>query len=139
MRRNFDSGLSESKVYDSFRSARADEDLKDLKKDMTRLNTIVFAMWEVLKENGIGVEKLHAKIDHIVGSYPTVSRPTYKPVIVKCPRCGKSIQESRAEPLVGRCMYCGDKVVFYPYSEQTSLTEPADPNASSTPGAEGLF
>lgn len=139
MRNSFQNNLSESKVYDSFRTARADEDIKDLRKEITRLNTIVFAMWEVLKESGIGQEKLHAKIDQIVGNDPTVSRPSNKPVIVKCPRCGKAIQESRAEPLIGRCMYCGEKVVFYPYSDTTSLSESADTDAAQVPGAEGLF
>ena len=89
-----------------------------------RLYMVVHAMWELLKENDVGEEKLRAKVNEVIANGPKSRRPSYEPIIVKCPRCGKAIQESRGTPLVGRCIFCGYQVIFYPYSEDTSADTP---------------
>ena len=122
---------SEMKDYQNPMHNHNDEDIADLQSVVSKLDIVVNAMWDLLKENGIGEEKLHAKIQDILFNPEHKKRPSYEPVIIKCPRCGKSIQESRKNPLIGRCFYCGEQVVFYPYSEKSS----AEDNVEE-PGAE---
>ena len=94
-----------------------------------KIEIILQAMWELMQENGVTTEQLHAKIDELVLDPEKKVKPAYENIrIIKCPKCGKSIQESKTTPMVGSCMFCGEKVVFYPYCDETSegSAEPAD-------------
>ena len=105
----------------SLESARAVERMKESKRQVDELNTsiarldmIVCAMWELMQEQGITTEQLHAKIDDLIlRRKANVYRYSY----AKCPKCGKPIQESNKTPMLGRCVYCGETVTFYPYSD----------------------
>ena len=115
---------SEMRDYQNPHHNHNSEDIADLQSKVNKLDMIVNAMWEVLKESDIGEDKLRAKVEEIVKTGIKGRRPSYEPVIVRCPRCGKAIQESRNTPLLGRCMYCGEQVTFYPYSDDTSVDYP---------------
>lgn len=116
---------SEMNGYQNPHHDHKDENIADAQSKVNRLETIVHAMWEVLKEEtGIGEERLRSKVEEVIKGGDKSKRPVYDPVIVRCPRCGKAIQESRGTPLVGRCIFCGYEVVFYPYSEDTSADYP---------------
>ena len=123
-RMNVKSFGSEMKGYQNPHHDHADENISALQTKLNRLDVIVHAMWELLKENDVGEEKLRAKVNEVIANGPKSRRPSYEPIIVKCPRCGKAIQESRGTPLVGRCIFCGYQVIFYPYSEDTSADTP---------------
>ena len=117
---------SEMNGYSNPHFDHKDENIADIQSKVNRLEIVVNALWEVLKENDIGEDRLKAKIDEIIKTGVKGKRPSYEPVIVRCPRCGKAIQESRNTPLVGRCMYCGEQVVFYPFSDSTSVDYPPE-------------
>jgi len=104
----------------SLENARAIERMKESKRQVDELNTsiarldmIVCAMWEIMQEKGVDVEELHAKIDDIIMRR---KQNIYSTVHAECPKCGKPIQESTKTPMLGRCVYCGELVTFYPYS-----------------------
>ena len=115
---------SEMNGYSNPHFDHKDENIADIQSKVNRLEIVVNALWEVLKENDVGEEKLRAKVNEVIANGPKSRRPSYEPIIVKCPRCGKAIQESRGTPLVGRCIFCGYQVIFYPYSEDTSADTP---------------
>ena len=107
-------------------NARAIERMKESKRQVDELNTsiarldmIVCAMWELMQENGVTEEALHAKIDDIILRR---KQNIYTTVHVECPKCGKPIQESTKTPMLGRCVYCGELVTFYPYSDAIKIT-----------------
>lgn len=123
---------SEMKDYSSPHHDHNDEYIADLQTTVGRLDTIVYAMWEILKENGVGEEKLKAKIREVVSTGGKPKRPSYEPVIAQCPQCGRNVQESRKDPLIGRCLFCGGQVIFYPYSDDHSAVN----NTSETSSEE---
>lgn len=91
----------------------------DLQGKVKKIEVIIQAMWELMQENGITTEQLHAKIDELVLDPEKKVKPAYENIrIIKCPKCGKSIQEAKATPMLGRCMFCGEKVVFYPFTQE---------------------
>ena len=107
---------SEMSNYQNPHHSHAEENISELQTKVNRLETIVYALWEILKEqDNIGEQALLDKIEEVVLTADQRKRPAYDPVIINCPKCGKAIQESRSEPLVGRCLYCGEKVLFHPY------------------------
>lgn len=95
----------------------------EMSNSIERLELIVGAMWELIQENGISKEALYKKIDDVIERSKTVN---YRMTRVNCPRCGKNIQESNKQPLVGNCVYCGAQVTFYPYSDDVSLMKTDD-------------
>ena len=113
-------------------NARAVEKMNESKRRVDELNTsiarldmIVCAMWELMQENGISQEALYSKIDNII-----LRRKAniYRRNIIECPKCHKPIQESNKTPMLGRCVYCGETVTFYPYMDYAEAD--ADPDGS---------
>ena len=119
----------------SLENARAIERMKESKRQVdelgtsiARLDMIVCAMWELMQENGISQEALHEKIDDLIQNRKA---SVYRYSIIDCPKCGKPIQESNKTPMLGRCVYCGQTVTFYPYSSEISAMDDGDePNAA---------
>lgn len=114
----------------SLESARAVERMKESKRQVdelgtsiARLDMIVCAMWELMQENGISQEALHEKIDDLIRNRQA---SVYRYSIIDCPKCGKPIQESNKTPMLGRCVYCGQTVTFYPYSSGISAIDDGD-------------
>ena len=108
----------------SLESARAIERMKESKRQVdelgtsiARLDMIVCAMWELMQENGIPKEALYEKLDDLIQNRQA---SVYRYSIINCPKCGKPIQESNKTPMLGRCVYCGQTVTFYPYSSEIS-------------------
>ena len=112
---------SEMEGYQNPHHDHSEENINDLQGRVKKLEIITQAMWEVVQDTGVPIEKLYAKIDELVLDPGRKVKPAYENIhIVNCPRCGKAIQESKATPMLGRCMFCGEKIVFYPYSENTA-------------------
>ena len=114
----------------SLENARAIERMKESKRQVdelgtsiARLDMIVCAMWELMQENGISQEALHEKIDDLIQNRKA---SVYRYSIIDCPKCGKPIQESNKTPMLGRCVYCGQTVTFYPYSSEISAMDDGD-------------
>jgi len=99
------------------------EDIFELKGSVKKLEYIVQAMFECMLENGFTREDLNKQIAEAVRNPMKYRRPNYEALTVKCPKCGRNIQESRKTPLLGKCFFCGSDIVFYPYSELTSADE----------------
>ena len=118
---NIKSFGSEMQGYQNPHHDHSDENINDLQGRVKKLEIITQAMWEVIQDTGVSIDKLYAKIDELVLDPNKKVKPAYENIhIVNCPRCGKAIQESKATPMLGRCMFCGEKIVFYPYSENTA-------------------
>ena len=60
-----------------------DQNISELQTKLNRLDVIVHAMWELLKENDVGEEKLRAKVNEVIANGPKSRRPSYEPIIVK--------------------------------------------------------
>ena len=111
----------------SLENARAIERMKESKRQVdelgtsiARLDMIVCAMWELMQENGIPKEALYEKLDNLIQKRKA---SVYRYSIIDCPKCGKPIQESNKTPMLGRCVYCGQTVTFYPYSTEISAVD----------------
>ena len=105
-------------LYQADSSAqRASEKAVQASSQMQRMEYIVCAMWEALKESGVSQDILYDKIDQILAEPGKYFRKSYEPLIINCPKCGKAIQESRKTPLRGKCMFCGQEVTFYPFTD----------------------
>ncbi|SCW30277.1 hypothetical protein SAMN02910456_00404 [Ruminococcaceae bacterium YRB3002] len=114
--------LAQQQMQAHLEADRAISKMKDNKRQMdelgtsiARLDMIVCAMWELMQENGITTDALHAKIDDLILRR---KQNIYSTVHTTCPKCGKPIQESTKTPMLGRCVYCGELVTFYPYSDE---------------------
>ena len=117
-------------IGDAFKDARMSSrmmnqarELDELGNLLSRLDMITNAMWELLQDNGITREMLYKKMDELVDRRKQGHNYYTR---VACPRCGKPIQESTKMPLIGRCVYCGAEVTFYPYSDDVKLMENDD-------------
>ncbi|MBR1798041.1 MAG: hypothetical protein IJ757_08570 [Clostridiales bacterium] len=118
---NFKSAGTEMQDFKNPLHNHQDEAVDGLTNEVKKLNLIICAMWQAMMENGISQEQLHAKIDEVLSDTTKYVRRSYEPQIIKCPQCGKAIQESKKNPMIGRCLYCGKSVTFYPYSDATSV------------------
>ena len=49
-------------------------------------------------------------------SFENFNAPAQKQ-LRNCPECGKAVKPSADNPLLGRCMFCGAKVPYYPSFE----------------------
>ncbi|MBQ6017908.1 MAG: hypothetical protein IJL19_08505 [Clostridiales bacterium] len=73
------------------------------------------ALFEAMVEQGVDPELINAKVVELTDAKlakfgnPASAKP--------CPRCGKMVKELADTPLLGRCMYCGIAVKFYPTFE----------------------
>ncbi len=105
---------------------RASEKAVMAASQMQRLEMIVCAMWEALKASGISEDVLYDKIDTVLADPSKFFRKSYEPLIVNCPKCGKAIQESRKTPLKGKCMFCGQEVTFYPYTDMVAYKDDSE-------------
>jgi hypothetical protein len=107
---------------------RASEKAVQAEGQMQRLEMIVCAMWEAMKESGVSQELLYDKIDTVLADPSKFFRKSYEPLIINCPKCGKAIQESRKTPLRGKCMFCGQEVTFYPYTDMVAYKDDSENN-----------
>jgi len=73
------------------------------------------ALFEAMVEQGVDPELINAKVVELTDAKLTKfgNPASAKP----CPRCGKMVKELADTPLLGRCMYCGIAVKFYPTFE----------------------
>lgn len=87
----------------------------DMNCQVTDLEIKLEAIYRVMVEQGIDPKLFDAKIEEIMKerqekkgliSAPPQSKP--------CPKCGKPVKKSTNSPMLGRCMYCGTNVPFYP-------------------------
>ena len=124
------SDYAQNLAQTNLENARAVERMKESKRQVDELNTsiarldmIVCAMWEIMQEQGVSTETLHSKIDDLILRRKA---NVYRYSFAKCPKCGKPIQESNKTPMLGRCVYCGETVTFYPYSNEGDYEEPAE-------------
>ena len=89
--------------------------IADVGSDIAKMKMILNAMWEIMQEQGVDAGVLNNKIDGILArerkktSYGNPRKP--------CPNCGRTIQESSSTPMRGRCVFCGEEVVFYPFAD----------------------
>lgn len=125
---------TEMKDYQNPHHDHSAENINDLQGRVKKLEIISQALWEVLQENGVTIDQLHAKINELILDPDKKTKPAYENAhIVSCPRCGKAIQESKTSPMLGRCMFCGEKIVFYPYSDHIDddVANAQDPEEAS--------
>ena len=79
------------------------------------------ALFEAMVEQGVDPELINAKVVELTDAKlakfgnPASAKP--------CPRCGKMVKELADTPLLGRCMYCGTYVTFYPLLEEEKPAE----------------
>lgn len=73
------------------------------------------ALFEAMVEQGVDPELINAKVVELTDAkLAKIGNPaSAKP----CPKCGKMVKELADTPLLGRCMYCGIAVKFYPTFE----------------------
>ena len=77
------------------------------------------AMYRVMVEQGVDPALFEAKIDEIMEERGT-KVPIPQNEVKDCPKCGKPVKKNANTPLLGRCLYCGTGVKFYP----TFISEP---------------
>ena len=92
--------------------AEANSKIGSLRSDISELEIKLQAMYRVMVEQGIDPKIFEAKIEEVVNEragkrlIPKDSQP--------CPKCGRIVRKNGSAPQLGKCMYCGTSVPFYP-------------------------
>lgn len=90
------------------------------------------AMYRVMVEQGVDPALFEAKIDEIMEERG-IKVPVPQNEVKDCPKCGKPVKKNANTPLLGRCLYCGTVVKFYP----TFISEP--PKEEQQPAEQDPF
>ena len=99
----------------------------DMNCQVTDLEIKLEAMYRVMVEQGVDPKLFDAKIEEIMKERQEKkglisAQPQSKP----CPKCGKPVKKSTNTPMLGRCMYCGTNVPFYPSFVKTEQANPEE-------------
>ena len=116
--------------------AEANSKIGDMKSDISDLEIKVQALYRVMVEQGVDPKLFDAKIEEIMKErQEKKGLVSAKPQVKPCPKCGKAVKKSPNAPMLGRCMYCGTNVPFYP-----SFTKEEEPDpAEEQPGEQDIF
>ena len=96
-------------------AAEANIKIGDIKGQLAEMEIKLQAMYCVMIEQGIDPKLFDAKIEELINNR-TAKTPAPKKS-KPCPKCGVDVKQGTEDPLVGRCLYCGEKVTFYPSFE----------------------
>ena len=89
--------------------------ISDLKNQLAEMEVKIQVLYSILRDKGISPETFEAKIEEIMKG--KTENPPAQKQLRTCPECGKAVKPSADNPLLGRCMFCGAKVPYYPSFE----------------------
>ena len=126
----YDSGNNPTIIIDRSGDgiAEANSKIGDIRSDISDLEIKLQAMYRVMVEQGVDPKLFDKKIEEVMNEragkkpIPKQSKP--------CPKCGRIVRKNGSAPLLGKCMYCGTNVPFYPTFE----TEPENEAEDGQPG-----
>ena len=99
----------------------------DMNAQITDLEIKLEAMYRVMVEQGVDPKLFDAKIEEIMKErQEKKGLISAKPQVKPCPKCGKAVKKSPNAPMLGRCMYCGTNVPFYPSFSNTEQANPEE-------------
>ena len=99
----------------------------DMNSQITDLEIKLEAMYRVMVEQGVDPKLFDAKIEEIMKErQEKKGLVSAKPQVKPCPKCGKAVKKSPNAPMLGRCMYCGTNVPFYPSFSNTEQANPEE-------------
>ena len=99
----------------------------DMTGQITDLEIKLEAMYRVMAEQGVDTKLFDAKIEEIMKErQEKKGLISAKPQVKPCPKCGKAVKKSPNAPMLGRCMYCGTNVPFYPSFSNTEQANPEE-------------
>ena len=99
----------------------------DMTGQITDLEIKLEAMYRVMVEQGVDPKLFDAKIEEIMNErQEKKGLVSAKPQVKPCPKCGKAVKKSPNAPMLGRCMYCGTNVPFYPSFTNTEQANPEE-------------
>ena len=108
----------------------------DMNGQITDLEIKLEAMYRVMVEQGIDPKLFDAKIEEIMKErQEKKGLVSAKPQVKPCPKCGKAVKKSPNAPMLGRCLYCGANVPFYPSFTKEEESDPAE----EQPGEQDIF
>ena len=99
----------------------------DMTGQITDLEIKLEAMYRVMVEQGVDPKLFDAKIEEIMKErQEKKGLVSAKPQVKPCPKCGKAVKKSPNAPMLGRCLYCGTNVPFYPSFSNTEQANPEE-------------
>ena len=99
----------------------------DMNGQITDLEIKLEAMYRVMVEQGVDPKLFDAKIEEIMKErQEKKGLVSAKPQVKSCPKCGKAVKKSPNAPMLGRCLYCGANVPFYPSFSNTEQANPEE-------------
>lgn len=99
----------------------------DMTGQITDLEIKLEAMYRVMVEQGVDPKLFDTKIEEIMKErQEKKGLVSAKPQVKPCPKCGKAVKKSPNAPMLGRCMYCGTNVPFYPSFSNTEQANPEE-------------
>ena len=99
----------------------------DMNSQITDLEIKLEAMYRVMVEQGVDPKLFDAKIEEIMKErQEKKGLVSAKPQVKPCPKCGKAVKKSPNAPMLGRCLYCGTNVPFYPSFSNTEQANPEE-------------
>ena len=99
----------------------------DMTGQITDLEIKLEAMYRVMVEQGVDPKLFDAKIEEIMKErQEKKGLVSAKPQVKSCPKCGKAVKKSPNAPMLGRCLYCGTNVPFYPSFSNTEQANPEE-------------
>ncbi|MBE7070820.1 MAG: prepilin peptidase [Ruminococcaceae bacterium] len=92
--------------------AEANSKIGNLKSDISELEIKIEALYRVMVDQGIDPKIFEAKIEEIVNE--RAGKIRIPEDSKNCPKCGRVVRKNGNAPQLGKCMYCGTNVPFYP-------------------------
>ncbi|MBO4578717.1 MAG: hypothetical protein J5715_01060 [Clostridiales bacterium] len=141
-KRNYD--YVEGAVKSDLQNARNAQKLQDagrnideLKSEITKLEMMVRAMFDIMKEQGVTTDQINNRIKVLLDD--KIAKGFTHTDSIPCPRCGKTVRESPGTPMMGRCMFCGATAVFYPFVEDEQTESAEAPAEDNNPVNDHMF
>ncbi|MBO4461008.1 MAG: hypothetical protein J5778_10205 [Clostridiales bacterium] len=141
-KRNYD--YVEGAVKSDLQNARNAQKLQDagrnideLKSEITKLEMMVRAMFDIMKEQGVTTDQINNRIKVLLDD--KIAKGFTHTDSIPCPRCGKTVRESPGTPMMGRCMFCGATAVFYPFIDEDQAASAEAASEDNNPVNDHMF
>lgn len=140
--RNYD--YVEGAVKNDLQSSRnaqklqdANKSIDELKSEITKLEMMVRAMFDIMKEQGVTTDQINGRIKELLDD--KISKGFFSSDSIPCPKCGKTVRESPGTPMMGRCMFCGTTAVFYPFVDEDKKNAAEQTAEDNNPVNDHMF
>ena len=86
----------------------------NMKTEIAELELKLQVIYQIMIEQGVDPKLFETKIEEALKQRRPNQAQALRKMTKPCPKCGKTVKKSNNSPMLGKCMYCGTDVPFYP-------------------------